>query len=98
MEGSEDLAAARKVAEILDTQHHERIYTEQDMLATLPQVIYHLESCDPALIRSAVPNLFVAALASKYVKVILTGEGADEIYAGYDYLGAIESPMNFREK
>jgi asparagine synthase (glutamine-hydrolysing) len=92
MEGSEDLKAARKMANILKTRHHERIYTEEEMLNALPNVIYHLESFDPALVRSAIPNYFLAELASKYVKVILTGEGADEIYAGYDYLRNYESP------
>ena len=56
------------------------------MLEVLPKVIYHLESFDPALVRSAIPNFLLAETASEYVKVILTGEGADEIFAGYDYL------------
>jgi len=80
------------VAIMLGTQHHERIYTEAEMLAALPNVIYHLESFDPALVRSAIPNYFLADMASKHVKVILTGEGADEIYAGYDYLRSYDNP------
>jgi len=92
MDGSEDLHAARKMAEVLGTRHHERVYTEQEMLGVLPKVIYHLESFDPALVRSAIPNYFLAEMASKYVKVILTGEGADEIYAGYDYLRSYDNP------
>lgn len=92
MEGSEDLAAARKMADILQTRHFERIYTQDEMLSVLPRVIYHLESFDPALVRSAIPNYFLAEMASRYVKVILTGEGADEIFAGYDYLRAYENP------
>ena len=92
MEGSEDLQAARKMAGILGTRHHERVYTEQEMLEALPKVIYYLESFDPALVRSAIPNYFLAEMASQYVKVILTGEGADEIYAGYDYLRAYDDP------
>ena len=86
MEGSEDLEAARKMARILRTRHHERIYSEEEMVQALPDVIYHLESFDVALVRSAIPNYFLSELASRHVKVILTGEGADEIYAGYDYL------------
>ncbi|MBE0697238.1 MAG: asparagine synthase B [Anaerolineaceae bacterium] len=92
MEGSEDLSAARTMADCLGTQHHERIYTDKEMLEALPQVIYHLESFDPALVRSAIPNYFLAQMASKYVKVILTGEGADEIFAGYDYLSDFSKP------
>jgi asparagine synthase (glutamine-hydrolysing) len=92
MEGSEDLAAARKMAEFLGTQHHELKYTYQEIGRLLPKIVYHLESFDPALVRSAIPNFFLAEMASQYVKVILTGEGADEIYAGYDYLRSFINP------
>jgi asparagine synthase (glutamine-hydrolysing) len=91
MEGSRDLTAARKMARLLGTNHHEYIYSEKEMVQALPQVIYHLESFDPALVRSAIPNYFLARLAADYVKVFLTGEGADELYAGYDYLKAYTS-------
>ena len=92
VEGSEDLAAARKMANFLKTQHHELKYTAQDMVEALPDVLYHLETFDPALVRSAIPNYFLAKLASQHVKVFLTGEGADEVYAGYEYLGGFDSP------
>jgi asparagine synthase (glutamine-hydrolysing) len=98
MVDSEDLIAARKMAQILGTQHYERVYTQEDMLAALPAVIYHLESFDPALVRSAIPNYFLAGLASQYVKVILTGEGADEIYAGYDYLSSYQHHQELQEE
>jgi len=92
MEGSRDLAFARDVARQIGTTHHEEIYTEQMMIDALPEVIYYLESFDPALVRSAVANYFLARLASKYVKVILSGEGADELYSGYSYLKRFETP------
>jgi asparagine synthase (glutamine-hydrolysing) len=92
VEDSSDLAAAREVAEFLGTRHHELIYDEDDMLKALPEVLYYLESFDPALVRSAIPNYFLAKLASDHVKVFLTGEGADELYAGYDYLAALDQP------
>jgi asparagine synthase (glutamine-hydrolysing) len=76
---------ARKVARFLGTNHHEFVYTVDDMLEALPDVIYHLESFDPALVRSAIPCYFVSRLAKEYVKVILTGEGSDEVFAGYHY-------------
>ncbi|PPT09003.1 Asparagine synthetase [Geitlerinema sp. FC II] len=82
---SPDLKAARLVADRLGTIHHEYVYTEEEMEAVLPQVIYYLESFDPALVRSAIPCYFVSRLASQYVKVVLTGEGADELFAGYSY-------------
>jgi asparagine synthase (glutamine-hydrolysing) len=86
MEGSEDIAASLVAAEALDTIHHTLVYNEQDMLAALPEVIYSLETFDPALVRSAIPNYFLAKMTADHVKVFLTGEGADELYAGYDYL------------
>lgn len=82
---SPDLKAARLVAEHLGTIHHEYVYTEAEMSAVLPDVIYYLESFDPALVRSAIPCYIVSGLASQYVKVILSGEGADELFAGYSY-------------
>lgn len=91
MEESTDLKAARLVADSLGTTHHEMVYTEADMIEALPQVLYHLESFDPALVRSAIPNYFLAKFASQRVKVILTGEGADELFAGYDYMARFES-------
>jgi asparagine synthase (glutamine-hydrolysing) len=84
-ERSSDLLAARVVAEHLGTEHHEAIYTAEDALAALDDVIGSIESFDPSLVRSAVPNWFLAKLAARHVKVVLTGEGADELYAGYDY-------------
>jgi len=92
VQASEDLAAARQMAGFLKTKHHELIYNERDMLDALPDVLYHLETFDPALVRSAIPNYFLAKLAAQHVKVFLTGEGADELYAGYEYLGGFDSP------
>lgn len=92
IEGSADLAAARRMADHLETTHHEYVYSTQDMMEVLPDVLYHLESFDPALVRSAIPNYFLAKLAAGHVKVMLTGEGADEVYAGYDYLSRFETP------
>jgi asparagine synthase (glutamine-hydrolysing) len=92
VEGGEDLEASRLMAKTLGTQHHEYIYNEQNMLDVLPEVVYFLESFDPALVRSAIPNFMLARMASEYVKVMLTGEGADELYAGYSYLRRYDAP------
>jgi asparagine synthase (glutamine-hydrolysing) len=92
---SQDLGAAQSVADHLDTQHHILRYDLEDMLQALPEVIYHLESFDAALVRSAIPNYFLSRLASDHVKVILTGEGADELFGGYDYLEHIQDPDTF---
>ena len=98
VDGSVDLAAARQMSDYLDTIHREYIYTSQDMIRVLPEVLYYLESFDPALVRSAIPNYFLAKLASEHVKVMLTGEGADEIYAGYDYLERYEDPEELQSE
>lgn len=98
VEGGEDLEASRLMANTLGTQHHEYIYNEQDMLDVLPEVVYYLESFDPALVRSAIPNFMLAKMASEYVKVMLTGEGADELYAGYSYLRRYDSPESLQKE
>lgn len=91
--GSSDLAAARRVAEHIGTQHHEFTFTAQDIADNLPHVIYHLESADIDLVRSAIPTLFAARLARAQVKAVLTGEGADELFAGYAYHhGYVDEP------
>jgi asparagine synthase (glutamine-hydrolysing) len=84
-EGSPDLVAARAVAEHIGSDHREYAFTAQDIADNLAHVIYHLESADVDLVRSAVPTLFAARLARKEVKAVLTGEGADELFAGYAY-------------
>ena len=86
LEGSSDLLAARAVAESLGTEHHESIYTAEEALEVLPEVVRCIESFDPSLVRSAVPNYLLARFTAEHVKVVLTGEGADEIFAGYEYL------------
>jgi len=86
LEGSPDLVAARAVANHLDTDHRETVYTAEEALAVLPDVVRTIESFDPSLVRSAVPNYILAELTAQHVKVVLTGEGADEIFAGYEYL------------
>jgi asparagine synthase (glutamine-hydrolysing) len=84
-EGSGDLLAARKVAEHLGTIHHEHVLTREEIYEHLPRIIHHLESFDQDLVRSAIPCYFTSRLARQHVKVILTGEGADELFAGYTY-------------
>ena len=82
---SRDLEAARKVSAHIGTIHHEYIITPEEVNAKLPEIIYYLESFDQDLVRSAIPCYFTSRMAAEYVKVILTGEGADELFAGYTY-------------
>jgi asparagine synthase (glutamine-hydrolysing) len=88
---SEDLAAARRLAGELGTAHHERIYSPDELIDWVPEVIGVIESFDPQLVHSSVPNLLVSKLAARHVKVVLIGEGADELFAGYAHYGQIRS-------
>ena len=83
--GSSDLAAARVVAEYLGTEHHEIVMSTDAALSALSSAVRAIEHYDPSLVRSAVPNLLLAEYASKRVHAVLTGEGADELFAGYPY-------------
>ena len=90
-DGAPDLKFARQAAEFLGTKHHELVVTVDDLLKVLPDVIASLESFDPLLVRSSVVNWLVAREAAKRVGESLSGEGGDELFAGYDYLRKLPS-------
>src|SRR3954454_13037657 len=89
---SPDLLAARTVAEHLGTEHHEIDYRAAEALESLPNVVRAIESFDPGLVRSAVPNYMLARMTRQHVRVVLTGEGADELFAGYEYMREFTEP------
>ncbi|WP_375503447.1 asparagine synthase B [uncultured Jatrophihabitans sp.] len=95
---SPDVAAARRVAEHIGSRHHEIVYDAEQALEALPVVVRTIESFDPALVRSAVPNFFLAREAAQHVKVVLTGEGADELFAGYEYMRDITDPRALHDE
>jgi asparagine synthase (glutamine-hydrolysing) len=95
---SPDVEAARRVAEHIGSEHREFTYTAEEALAALPDVVRAIESFDPGLVRSAVPNWFLARETAKHVKVVLTGEGADELFAGYDYLREFTDPRALHDE
>lgn len=82
---STDLLAAREAAAFLNTEHHEAILDATSATEAIDDVVGCVESFDASLIRSAVPNWFLSELAAQHVKAVLTGEGADELFAGYGY-------------
>jgi asparagine synthase (glutamine-hydrolysing) len=85
MEGSPDIMAARAMSKILGSEHHEYLFTPEEAFKIIPKVIYHLETYETELIRSAIPNYFLAKCASREVKMVITGEGSDELFCGYQY-------------
>lgn len=84
--GAPDLMFAKEAAEYIGSEHHEVIIDRDMMLKILPDVIYHLESFDALLVRSSIINMCVAYTASNYATDVFTGEGGDELFAGYSYL------------
>jgi asparagine synthase (glutamine-hydrolysing) len=84
-DGSADLEAARRVAAHLGTTHHEIVVGNDEPERVLAEVVVHLESWDRDLVRSAIPTYLVARFAAGELAVVLTGEGADELFAGYRY-------------
>jgi asparagine synthase (glutamine-hydrolysing) len=84
---SEDIVNARAVARHIGTEHHEKIVELDQMLEVLPTVVYHLESFDPSLVRSAVSNFMISRYArQRGIEVLLSGEGGDEVFCGYAHL------------
>mmetsp|Transcript_16961 Transcript_16961/g.34348 ORF Transcript_16961/g.34348 Transcript_16961/m.34348 type:complete len:612 (-) Transcript_16961:73-1908(-) len=92
MEDGPDLMAARAMSKELGTKHHERIFNVQEAFAVIEKVVYHIETYNAELIRSAIPNYFLAERAAADVKMVITGEGADEMWAGYAYFEDAPSP------
>ena len=85
---SEDIHSARLVASHIDSEHHELIVDLKQILEALPEVIYYLESFDPSLVRSSVPNYLISRHAKEQgIQILLSGEGGDEVFCGYKYLG-----------
>jgi len=84
--GSPDLAAARKVADHIGTVHHEINFTVEEGLDAVRDVIYHIETYDVTTVRASTPMYLLARfIKSMGVKMVLTGEGSDEIFGGYLY-------------
>lgn len=86
LEGAPDLVAARKVAEHIGTVHHEIHYTVQEGLDAIRDVIYFIETYDVTTVRASTPMYLLArVIKSMSIKMVLSGEGADEVFGGYLY-------------
>jgi asparagine synthase (glutamine-hydrolysing) len=91
--GASDLEFARVVARSIQSDHHEIVVDLDDMLAVLPDVIYHLESFDALLVRSSIVNYLAGRQAANYASSALSGEGGDELFAGYAYLKEMDTAL-----
>jgi len=97
--GSPDLAAARIVADHIGTVHHEVHFTVQEGLDALRDVIYHLETYDVTTVRASTPMYLLSrVIKSMGVKMVLSGEGADEIFGGYLYFHKAPNAQAFHEE
>lgn len=99
LEGSPDLAAAQVAADALGTVHHGFVYTFWEGLDALPEVIRHVETYDVTTIRASTPMFLLARrIKAMGVKMVLSGEGSDEIFGGYLYFHKAPSPEAFHEE
>ena len=99
LKGAPDLAMARKVAEHIGTVHHEINYTIQEGLDALRDVIYYTETYDVTTVRASTPMYLLArVIKSMGIKMVLSGEGADEIFGGYLYFHKAPNARAFHEE
>ena len=99
LDGSPDLKAAQEVAKHIGTVHHEIKFTIQEGLDAIREVIYHLETYDITTIRASTPMYLMArAIKSLGIKMVLSGEGADELFGGYLYFHKAPDEKEFHEE
>ena len=99
LEGSPDLEAARKVSKHIGSIHHEVKFTIQEGLDAIRDVVYHLETYDITTIRASTPMFLMArTIKSLGIKMVLSGEGADELFGGYLYFHKAPSAEEFHKE
>ena len=99
LEGSPDLTAAKAVAEHLGTVHHEIHFTVQEGLDAIRDVIYHIETYDVTTIRASTPMYLMSRkIKAMGIKMVLSGEGADEVFGGYLYFHKAPNAREFHEE
>lgn len=99
LKGAPDLAKAREVAEHIGTVHHEINYTIQEGLDAIRDVIYYIETYDVTTVRASTPMYLLArVIKSMGIKMVLSGEGADEIFGGYLYFHKAPDAKAFHDE
>ena len=98
-ENAPDLVAARKVAEFLGTEHHEVYFSIEEGIKNIENLIWHLETYDVTSIRASTPMYFMSKkITDLGIKMVLSGEGADEIFGGYLYFRNAPSSEDFQKE
>jgi asparagine synthase (glutamine-hydrolysing) len=99
LQGSPDLIAAKEVAESLGTIHHEFQFSVQDGIDAIEDVIYHIETFDVTTVRASIPMFLMSRkIKSLGVKMVLSGEGADEVFGGYLYFHKAPNKEEFHRE
>ena len=99
LDGSPDLAYARKAADAIGTKHHEILFTIQEGFDAIRDVIYHLETFDTTTIRAATPMYLMARkIRTTGIKMVLSGEGSDEVFGGYLYFHMAPNAKELHEE
>ncbi|WP_241609321.1 asparagine synthase B [Rosenbergiella australiborealis] len=99
LKGAPDLKAAKEVADALGTVHHEINFTVQEGLDAIKNVIYHIETYDVTTIRASTPMYLMSRkIKAMGIKMVLSGEGADEIFGGYLYFHKAPNAKEFHEE
>ena len=99
LKGAPDLIKAKEMADFLGTVHHEVNYTVQEGLDAIRDVIYHIETYDVTTVRASTPMYLLArVIKSMGIKMVLSGEGSDEIFGGYLYFHKAPSAKDFHEE
>lgn len=99
LKGAPDLKKAREVADYIGTVHHEINYTIQEGLDAIRDVIYYIETYDVTTVRASTPMYMLArVIKSMGIKMVLSGEGADEVFGGYLYFHKAPSPEEFHKE
>ena len=100
MEGATDLIAARKVAQWIQSDHHEVVFSEKEMIEAIPKTIKRIESYDLTTVRAATGMVLLSDYIAKntQVKVVFSGEGADELSGSYRYFRNAPSPQDLQDE
>lgn len=99
LKGSPDLEKAKEVSQFIGSHHHSFVYTVEEGIDAIPMAIYHMETYDVTTIRAGTPMFLLARKIKSYgIKMVFSGEGADEVLGGYLYFHQAPTPEEFQKE